>query len=154
MTLGAGGQSGVSAPAAEALALLDEMLRLYVRAEEMNAEAARSEDGTGALEALRRRQAVVDALRERDAELGAVRERLARGTPTPADRAAVERKLALVAGAARRLADADESLRVLLAKRRDSLADELAAAGRGRSAHSAYARPLEQGGARMKDMEV
>ncbi len=128
----------VSTPAAEVIALLDEVLRLYERAATIGAEAAGATDGDEVLGALRRRQAVVDELAARDAALSRLRERLAGAGAGAADRAAVERKLAAVAGAARRLATADEELRASLALRRDEMADEMCADWRGRAAHAAY----------------
>jgi len=153
MTQNGAGKSVVSGPASGVIALLDEMLRLYERAVSMSAEAAGAGDGEGVLETLHRRQAVVDELRALDSAATSLRERLGGSAMGADDRAAVERKLAVVAGAARRLATADEELRAGLARRRDELADELASSGRGRAAHAAYASQRGDGAARMQDTE-
>ena len=132
-----------------------ELLAALVALSRRQGDLIEAEDDDGVLAVLAERQPLVDELVELNTALRPWRaawDRHLAALP-PAQRDHVARRAEVVAGLARTLAARDEEDRGRLARRRDDLADELAALGTRRGALTAY-RVAVPGGATYQDREA
>jgi hypothetical protein len=132
-----------------------ELLTALVALSRRQGELIDAEDDAGVLAVLAERQPMVEelvALNDLLRPHRAAWDRRLAALPAP-QRDHVVRRSELVAALARTLASRDEADRRRLARRRDDLADELAALGTRRGALSAY-RAVVPGGPAYQDREA